>query len=171
MPFCFVLAPFWGAFWDPFGPQIGPKSFLDASYLPKRRFLKSNGETNEKSMFLLSQWHPKTSPNRSKRLPRESFFRLRFRLRFGDDFGPILAPKMGPRGPLLATKIESKNDQKSIIKKSRLQNVLRWPKELPGEAPGGPRGSPGAPRGGPGRPQEAPGGPRSFPGRPNMDFQ
>ena len=146
------------------GAQIVSTSLLDASCLPKRRFLRNSGKTNEKSRFLPSQWHPKTSPNRSKRVPRESFFRLRFWLRFLIDFGPILAPKMGPRGPLLAIKIESKNDQKSIIKKSRLQNVLRWPKELPGEAPGGTRGSPGAPRGGPGAPQElpgeAPGGPR-----------
>ena len=107
-----------------------------------------------------SQNEPRGTQERPKSLSRASFSALRFGLRILIDFGPILAPKMGPRGPLLATKIESKNDQKSIIKKNRLQNVLRWPKSSPGtprEAPGAPQELPGEAPGGPRRPQEAPG--------------
>ena len=108
---------------------------------------------DEISLSRGSQNEPRGTQERPKSLSRASFFALRFWLRILIDFGPILAPKMGPRGPLWATKIESKNDQKSILKKNRLQNVLRWPKSSPGT----PREAPGAPQELPG---EAPGGSR-----------
>ena len=108
--FCSSWGRFWGGLGSLFGSFFVPGSLLNASCLQKRRFSKSNGETNRKSSFFRPQTTPKTSQNRPKRLPRELFFRLRFRLRFWNDFGPILDPFWLPNPPPLGTLFGAKID-------------------------------------------------------------
>ena len=81
---------------------------------------------------------PKTIQNRSKGLPKASFFHLRFRLRFWYDFGSILAPKRPPFGRPFGAKVAPQKRSKFDLPKRAPQYAPRAPPgahKTPQEAP------------------------------------
>ena len=90
-------------------------------------------------MFFRSKMTSKTTQNPPKRLPRASFFRLRFRPRFWNDFGTILAPKMPPFGHPFRCQNRSKKRSKIELQKRSPQERPKTPQELPRDPPRRPR--------------------------------
>ena len=81
---------------------------------------------------------PKTIQNRSKGLPKASFFHLRFRLRSWYDFGSILAPKRPPFGRPFGAKVAPPKRSKLDLPKRGPQYAPRPPPralKTPREAP------------------------------------
>ena len=104
-----TLGSFWGALWVVLGLKWCQILSWVCLVLATRYFSLNTSKTNRISWFLPSPWACKTFQNRSKRLPKASFFHLRFRLRFWYDFGTILAPKMPPFGRPFGAKVVTWN--------------------------------------------------------------
>ena len=120
-------------------------------------------------MIFRSKSPPKTIQNRSKGLPKASFFHLRFRLRFWYDFGSILAPKRPPFGRPFGAKVVPPKRSKFDVPKRAPQYAPRAPPralKTPREAPKSlSRGAQDAPK----TLHEAPKGSQEPPREPKME--
>ena len=125
---------------------------------------------------------PKTIQNRSKGLPKASFFHLRFRLRFWYDLGSILAPKKLPFGHPFGAQVAPPKRSKFDLPKRAPQygprpppRALKTPREAPKSLSRGAQDAPKtlheAPKDFPGRSQDAPRGFKSVFRKQMCEFQ
>ena len=91
-----IFGSFWDAFLLPFCCFFAPGALLDTHLHQKSQCSRKTLKTTGKSMFFVPRRPSKTTLNRSKSLPKGSFFHLEIAPRFWIDFFPIFGAKMPP---------------------------------------------------------------------------